>query len=355
VMAAGIAIGCAFRFTADPASARVSGFVPFGFLRWNVEPQWWPYSWAILYLWAWAFAAVRIAEERIHTLGGLARACAQRKLLDVEFLFVVALVGALPGLLTGFSATYFFSEYHHWPAVALLLSMVVSGRLARSALRQSSHEEEVDERPGLSRLGLGRIALAVVVLSIVGTLCGNTAQLLSRMVAANLAARGRPTGQTGLGLALMGGRLSQAAEILRQTAADVEARMKTDKKIVAALSELDAMPLAEKRRSLLFIPKSNRQYWELVHGPYWPKDGPLVAPALSGVAMIDGLYMPAKDDPWLGYGYHTYSKEDASRPQPPLSQNLPLLRRQSAQRGFSQLIVIDSDANGPSLRKYECP
>lgn len=141
----------------------------------------------------------------------------------------------------------------------------------------------------------------------------------------------------------MHGRLKAAAEILRQTAAGVETRMKSDKNIITILSSLDAMPLAEKRRSLLFIPKSNRQYWDLLHGPYWPKDGTFVGPALSGVAMIDGLYVPAKDDPWVGHGYSHYSKPTASHVQPPLPQYLPTLRSRCA-HGFQP---VDRDRQRP--------
>jgi len=194
--------------------------------------------------------------------------------------------------------------------------------------------------------------LGLIVLGLGGTLVSNTLVLLNGMVATNLAARGRASGQTGFGVALMHGRLREASEILRQTATGVESRLRSDKKIVAVLGSLDEMPLAEKRRSLLFVPKSNRQYWELLHGPYWPKDGPFVGPALSGVAMIDGLYVPTKDDPWIGHEYNQYSKAAASRVQPPFSQYLPVLRDRCAQMGFSQLIVIDNDQK---VRKFDCP
>ena len=117
----------------------------------------------------------------------------------------------------------------------------------------------------------------------------------------------------------MHGDLRKAADILHQTAAGVQSRLKTDKQIVAVLNSLDELPLAEKRRSLLFVPKSNRPYWDLLHGPYWPKEGTFVGPALSGVAMIDGLYVPTKDDPWIGHGYNNYSKAAASHAAPPAS------------------------------------
>ena len=153
----------------------------------------------------------------------------------------------------------------------------------------------------------------------------------------------------------MHGQIRKAREILTQTAADTESRIRSETDVIAALSSLDKMPLAEKRRSLLFIPKSDRAYWDLLKGPYAPKVGTFVGPALSGVAMIDGLYVPAKDDPWVGHGYNNYSKSAASRVQPPLVQYLPTLRSRCARMGFSQLIVIDGDRHGmQSVRKDDC-
>ena len=122
----------------------------------------------------------------------------------------------------------------------------------------------------------------------------------------------------------MHGQFKAAADIVRQTAAGVQSRLNSDKRIVLMLNSLDQLPLEEKRQTLLFIPKSNRQFWDLLHGPYWPKDGPLVGPALSGLAMIDGLYMPSKDEPWIGHGYNSYPRP-VELARPPVSQYVPAL------------------------------
>jgi hypothetical protein len=192
------------------------------------------------------------------------------------------------------------------------------------------------------------------MLSVCGTLLANTLVLLGRMTATNLVSRGRASGQTGLGTALMHGQFRTADRILAETASEVESHLKSDKSVLAVLRSLDEMPLSAKRSSLVFIPQSNRQFWELVHGPYWPADVSLVAPALSGVAMIDGLHIP-KEAAGDIYWYHAYSQSEVSRPQPPLDRYLPVLRRRCASMGFRQLIVIDVDAKGISeARCYDC-
>ena len=276
----------------------------------------------------------------------------------------MAFVGAVPGLVTNYSGTLFFSDYQRWLALALVLSLFVRRHHPAAETRTVGDDPDgqfaatriPSDRSTMRGLKLSRIACAAVVLCIAGTLCANTLDLLGGMVTANLAARGHASGQTGLGVALMHGRLRAAGEILRQTAAEVESRLRSDKSIIPVLSSLDQMSPAEKRRSLLFIPKSDRQYWDLLHGPYWPKDGPFVAPSLSGLAMIDGLPVPAKNDPWTGHGYHHYSKSDASRVQPPLSQYLPALRSRCARMGFRQLIVVSNRPDGSTeIERYDCP
>jgi hypothetical protein len=363
LLCAGISLGCVLRLTANPGYAQVSPLLPFGFLRANVGPQWWPYFWAVFYVWVWIYAAARISEERLRTLSELITAFAQRRLLDVEVLLVVAFVGAVPGLVTNYSGTLFFSDYQRWLALALLLSLLVRRRHPAAETRRVGDEPDGQsaatltplDRSTIGGLKLGRIAGAAIVLCIAGTLCANTLDLLGGMVTTNLGARGHASGQTGLGVALMHGRFQAAGEILRQSAAEVESRLRSEKSIIPVLSSLDQMPLAEKRRSLLFIPKSDRQYWDLLHGPYWPKDGPFVGPALSGLAMIDGLSVPAQNDPWLGHGYHHYSKADASRVQPPLSQYLPALRNRCARMGFRQLIVVTNRPDGSEeIERYDC-
>jgi hypothetical protein len=72
--------------------------------------------------------------------------------------------------------------------------------------------------------------------------------------------------------------------------------------------------------------------------------------------MIDGLYVPSPDDPWIGHGYNRYPRPAASQAEPPLSQQLPALRKRCAELGFSQLIMIDTDSRGlPIQRPFSCP
>ena len=229
--------------------------------------------------------------------------------------------------------------------MGVLLSIVVS--------RSSSSRDR--RWTAWRNITLGRVFLVALMLSVAGMDLFNTIRLAAGMVNDNAFCRGHAGGGTGVNSAIAHGHFREAASILDRTAADVERRIESEKNVLALLRSIGEMPLSEKRASLLFIPKSNRQFWELLHGTFWPLDGPLVAPALGGVAMIDGLCDRTSDTRWYWYSYDLYPQPELSRHQPPLAQYLPALRSRCARMGFKQLIVIDVGPDNLSHeQKYDC-
>jgi hypothetical protein len=358
VLLAAVAAGvcCVLWLTLDTTFPKATNvYMPFGFVRNCVEPQLWPYFWLFYYAWLWIVAAVRLREEGIRTLSDLANALRGRRLLDLEFLFVAAVAGAVPAMfLITYSSAHFFSEYQQWLALGILLSIVVCRPAPRHDAPGASGAAG---RFGLSALGgvtVSRVFLGAIVLTVGGMALSNTLRLAAGIVHDNAVSRGHAGGGTGVNAALSHGRFREATGILKQTAEEVERRLASDKNVLTLFGSLDAMPLSEKRASLLFIPRSNRQFWDLLHGSRWPLDGPLVAPALSGVAMIDGLSALEKGGEQL-YGYPKYPPPDPSRRQPPLDEYLPVLRSRCARMGYKQLIVIDNGPDGLSReRRYDC-
>jgi len=339
-----------------PGFQEAHGFMLFGFVRTCVERQWWPYFWLFYYAWLWVVSTIRLRQERVRTFGDLLQAFRQRRLLDVEFLFVAAVAGAIPAMLfVPYSSAQYFAEYQQWLAMGVLLSMVArwSGRRAAD-----SHETPADRLVWTrwKQVTVGRVFLVAVVVTVAWMDVSNTLELAARLVHDDAVSRGHAGGGTGLSTALAHGRLGEASRILHQTAAEAEGRFKGDKNIVGILRDLDRMPLSEKRTTILFIPKSNRQFWDLLRGSRWPLDGPLVAPALSGLAMIDGVCVPPQQlTVWAGFGYQVYSRPKPSDRQPPLPGYLPDLRKRCAAMGFKQLIVIDQAPDGHSRSEtYDC-
>ncbi len=358
---------CGFLFTYNPEYGQLAGIAPFTALNALVGFTWWSYYWLFCYAWTLLFVVLRLREEGVVTLSETLAAFRDRKLLDVELVLIVAVLGSVPEiLLRDYSSTHYFADDQQWLALGLTLAVVLRPmRFRVGTMKQAPDAVAAPAQfrtvGGKSNAGwLGRITAfqmlaALLGLFVVGTLVLNTDVLLSG-VAATLrrSLELSPTATSPLEAA-WNGKFPEARHILEQQVAIVEERLRTDKNVIVLLRDLNRLPLEEKRRTLLYIPKTNRQFWDLLHAPYSPKDGPFVAPALSGIAMIDGLYDRPEGDVWSGYGYQHYPCPIEKTKQPPLDEYLPQLKQRCAALGMNQLIVIDERNGRSEIRKFECP
>lgn len=91
------------------------------------------------------------------------------------------------------------------------------------------------------------------------------------------------------------------AENTRRTEDDIRAG---DKAVMGQLATLGrSISLTQKSRTAIWIPKTNRGFWDLA--PHERRFIPLIAPALSGMAMIDGL---PEENTRRDYGYYAYAQ-----------------------------------------------
>ncbi len=358
-------------FIYQPEYGRISGIAPFSALKALVGFTWWSYYWLFCYGWTLLFVVLRLREEGARTLAELWAAFRERRLLDVEFVLIVAVLGSVPEILLGdYSSTHYFADDQHWLALGLTLAFVLrpvryggrqpTARMAEGVTGARILNNQAPPIRLLDRIQVPQVLAALLGLVVVGTMALNTDVLLSGAAVIVKASLSLAPDATGPLDAAWNGHFQEARQITDRQVAAVDQRMRTDKNIIAVLRDLDRLPLAEKRRTLLYIPKTNLQFWDLLHTAYSPKVGPFVAPALSGIAMVDGLYDPAKDDPWSGYGYHNYNYPYATppyekHPQPPLDEYLPTLKKRCIVQGMNQLIVIDERNGSLEVRKFDCP
>jgi hypothetical protein len=358
-------------FIYQPEYGRIAGMAPFSALKALVGFTWWSYYWLFCYAWTLLFVVLRLREEGARTLGEVWAALREGRLLDVEFVLIIAGLGSVPEILLGdYSSTHYFADDQHWLALGLTLAFVL--RPVRCGGRQpTAHAAEeapvarilTDHAapiPLPDRIQIPHVLAALLGLFVVGTMALNTDALLSSVAVIVKGSLGLPPDAIGPLDAAWSGHFQEARQIADRQVAVVDQRMRTDKNIITLLRGLDRLPLAEKRRTLLFIPKTNLQFWDLLHTAYSPKVGPFVAPALSGIAMVDGLYDPPKDDPWSGYGYHNYdypylTPPYEKQPQPPLAEYLPTLKKRCIAQGMNQLIVIDERNGHLEVHKFDCP
>lgn len=356
-----VALACAaavgvYRLTNAPGyDEAIAAPVPFAFLRQCVAWDWRGYYFLNQALLLLAAAGLRLRQEGVRTVGELGRAVRAGGLRDLLFAAVVAAVGTLPGLIwpiPGGSAVYFF-EIQRWVALAILVGALLSPSPAPAALWSG----RLRDLP-VWRLGAGFVLLSVFATMLINGYGEAHALLASNLdsrgfVAAPWAGPGAPERRARLTGALRRGNLASAYRLLREQAAVAEARADPAAQTVRALQALYWMPAEQKRRSVIYIPKTNRSYWDLFPARA-PWDVPFVAAAVSGLASVNGLPEP-KDLTTRFYGYYLYPvPPDEPRLRP--EQAREAVVRKAAALGMVRVLVLDADAGGaPVLYEWPVP
>jgi hypothetical protein len=125
--------------------------------------------------------------------------------------------------------------------------------------------------------------------------------------------------------------------------------------VVNILLKLHKLPLSQKRNTLLFIPQNNLAYWGLADKIGCPSV-PFIAPALSGIAMIDGL--PPVDCGGRGNkmlcnnGYDSYQLR--TREQTDEDRTSSSLCSKALAKGFKNILRIDETEEGFHLTTIKC-
>jgi len=293
-----VAVALAYGQVSLPAHRE--GIVPLHFLKGFVPPEWWPLFPVVHLFWSILYVALRLRSEGVTTVGELATMIRNRRIIDVEAVTLVAIAGLLPGLalsIDGGSAFY-FSDVQRWLSVGL--TMAAAGTLFRW---RGARQRVTVSGTGNARRGYRLIHIAIPLLAIpmLMSMALNAVHWPRRMLQENVATRAafyRITGRetppaTIRSVSLLGDRLA-----LKEGLAAAQRS-----KIVSQLRSLSTLSESERRRTALFIPQTEAAYWTLLARPGACTFASHVAPALTGMAMIDGM-PPAgcKLNPYYGLG-----------------------------------------------------
>jgi hypothetical protein len=332
-----------------------SSFFPLAYMRVWADISWWSYYIPLEVAITFIAISTRIWHENITTVSELIPACRGGKLADAAFAFFAACFSIAPGLIydiQGGSAAY-FTHVQRWISLPILLGVLLS--------LPSQRGESLSPRDQVLSLPLWKVGVWLFLLPVVGTIALNTARNGLRFVQVNLTDRGFGV-STDSGIALPGtrssvkhafrqGRFAHTLAMIREKTQEQQHRSDAEAETIRLLSDLFWLPREEKRLSLLYIPRSNRAFWDLLDQskPRWL--APLVGPALSGIALIDGLPDP-QDIPANGLnGYSSY--EHARSPRPPSDRTKSALCRRAEQMGFRRIIVLDVNIDeGPYLEEW---
>jgi hypothetical protein len=136
----------------------------------------------------------------------------------------------------------------------------------------------------------------------------------------------------------------------------VSPALRTRQDVLACLHTLGNTPLAQKRASVLYIPKSNRTYWGDLRQRS-PGEGSVsfIAPAIAGIAMIYGEpeYDDISETRRLDYGFWSYHVP--AHPDHASFGDINETASRAKALGFGQLIVIEEPSGSCPIRTRPLP
>jgi hypothetical protein len=125
-----------------------------------------------------------------------------------------------------------------------------------------------------------------------------------------------------------------------------------DYELISTLRQLDGMPPAQKGRTAVFIPQSFVGFWHIWPEPERCSFVPMIVPATSGLALIDGM-PPVDCDLTVQYGMTMYKRRTA--PQQPADTTPPALCARAKAKGFSRIVVLEgTDPGHVSRHGIDC-
>ena len=261
--------------------------------------------------WTILFVVIRVYQTGVTSWHQLFENVRHRKLLDVEVLLVVAIFGMGPLVMldTGNNG-YFFSDAQRWMAAAMLLGMV---NLAYHA-----------QLPKWIRLAK-QPAAALPLIALSASMA--TAVILNIALPALHAVR----------------RTVEVREAIANSKSFSDPA-------VQFLVNLRSRPRSERANTLLYIPRTVTGFWDRPQTLCWAR--PFIAPALSGIALIDGL--PTAPCKQTLFGYPTYSEANRSEKRPDLT-SIEICSR-ADQLGFQHIVIAVADNSG-NLSPFDlrCP
>ena len=273
---------------------------PLSFLRSWVPRPWLPFFFFSFFFLPWMHAWFRFTRLGLRTLGDMFSALRSKVLLDVEVVFVLAVVGIVPGLVFGIATggALYFVDFSRWFALACFLGIVepqIPALFPLSEIGQAGWR-----RFRLRPICVGGLVAAFLTMAVVNVTSKGRQFLVSNLEireavvrctdpAYDLIAAGRS--------ALSSGRFDEIRSFTHRVFSNEIRRDLAncrDYRSVRALLEIGRLSATAKRESILFVPQSVRAYWNLNRGEaatdfLWAKSTPFIAPAVAGVAVLGGV------------------------------------------------------------------
>jgi hypothetical protein len=309
-------------------AAHREGMVPLDFLKGFVPPVWWPFFILAQLFWSILFIVLRLRQENARTVADVIALARTRRILDVEIVAVVAVLGIIPGFILHIDggSAFYFSDIQRWLSVGLLLagSATLFPRIGRIRINR------------LATIGLMFVAAPFVV-----STARNSVYWTVRMLKANVELRHSLYPEAESASIVPGLRaMPRLTDKMKLTAG---LQQSENYNAVQGLLSLASTPLEVKRHTAVFVPQSETKYWTILKRSNACAFGGFVVPSLTGMSMVDG--MPAADcklSPY--YGLSLFQRRtSAQRPEDITPQ---AICARAARLGFKEVLELHFDAAG---------
>jgi hypothetical protein len=312
----------------------------------------WNLFFSIDYLFMWIFIFLFLFQEKVFALFDLKIAFAQKKLLEIEIFLVIALLGLLPGafLKIAGGSDWYFSDFQKLLGLCFVLAYL-------------PYFIKTKEEPPLSYVGKLKIHFIFIILLIFfseilfinhyytqgGSMLVKNIIIRKKILnpaEADIRTREfikekfQENGFSGILKSIIpASKLSQQSLSRQQ-----------NYKLVKVLEKLGEMKISEKRKTCVYIPKSNKIFWEMNIYKDYNHLRPFVTSTLTGMAMLDGLPEGELVDI---YGYYYYKKaRDLSGGKAEVKyDNIENIKSAANAKGFSNVIIIKQENDSLVVEK----
>jgi len=290
---------------------------------------------------AWLAAAICVGLVARKVLSnGVRRSLRDTHLIELELIVVTMIASLGPGLLlriAGGSAFYFI-DVQRWVSVLFLIPFAIE------YLSMLTPRSFVFGRPFELRRTLAWLVLGLTVVASIGVMIANTAHRLR--IVADTVLSDRSGASFGSWEALI-----QLPRIGGEGRPEDQRRLQ----LLDTFRAIQRLPSLEKQRTVLYIPKTNRAYWDffsVTAAPPLRKAVPFLAQAVAGVAMIDGLPDPDPEVAWTAYGYEAYALPREPQVRSSLEQSRDDVLRKAQRAGFARVIVVQENSDGTGIKEW---
>ncbi|HEX5577064.1 MAG TPA: hypothetical protein VFX40_01755, partial [Gemmatimonadaceae bacterium] len=328
-----------------------TGISPLNFMRYQVEGGWQQFfPLAHLFL-TWVYVAARLWEERIGDWSALREAIRDRRIVDAEVVLGLAVLGFIPGQVIsihGGSAVY-FSDVQRWLALSFILARFGTW-VGEFRLRRAARITDRPSASGWRGVRLSWLFALVVAGPFAATVAYNAMQWPLRAMRSNVTLRRElvAIAKGDSSLAATAGRADIVNPGLLASGLEKAAYYP----IVTALRRIAALPSSDRERALLFIPQSYSAYWSMLTDDGRCVFTPLVAPAVSSIALLDGM-PPFGCEMTDQYNMTIYAPRLAAQSVAETTDEAICARARS--KGFARVIHLAGDSpRRPEIRRIEC-